>query len=328
MSFETETVLDRRRLRRKVTLWRGLAVVAAVAALSGMLAANRSSLGDGLGIAEPAQIARVAIEGVITEDRPQLQMLKRIADAKHVKGVVVFVNSPGGTTTGGEALYEALRKIAETKPVVAQFGTVAASAGYIVGLGADHIVARGNTITGSVGVIMQWPEVSELLGKLGVKMNEIKSGPLKASPSPFQPIDEPSRRVTEQMIMDGQKWFLGLVKDRRGVVTADVGGLEQGRIFSGRDALALKLVDEIGGEPEAMRWFETKRNVKPGLKLVDWKPRRPSQWPGISADSSWGRWLVGSIVSELSGAIRQEAGDTLGNPSLDGMMSVWHPAKN
>jgi protease IV len=329
MSFETETVLDRRRLRHKLTLWRSLAVLAAVAAVGALVATNRSSLGKGLGIAEPAQIARIAIEGMITEDREQLMMLKRIAEAKHVKGLVVFVNSPGGTTTGGEALFESLRKIAETKPVVAQFGTVAASAGYIVGLGADHIVARGNTITGSVGVIMQWPEVSELLGKLGVKMNEMKSGPLKASPSPFRPIDEPSRQVTQQMIMDGQKWFLNLVKDRRSVLTADISGLEQGRIFSGREAQTLKLVDEIGGEAEALRWLETKRSVTPGLKLVDWKPRRPNPWAmvgGNESDSSITRWLVSSFVSELSTAIKQEAG--LGQTSLDGLMSVWHPAKN
>lgn len=322
MSFETETVLDRRRLRHKLTLWRSLAIMAGVAALGALAAANRGSLG----LTEPGQIARVSIEGVITEDREQLKMLKRIAEAKHVKGVIVFVNSPGGTTTGGEALFESLRRISETKPVVAQFGTVAASAGYIVGLGTDHIVARGNTITGSVGVIMQWPEVSEMLAKLGVKMNEIKSGPLKASPSPFQPIDEPSRKVTQQMIMDGQAWFLGLVKDRRGVLTAEIGGLEQGRVFSGREAQTLKLVDEIGGEAEAIRWLETKRNLKTGLKLVDWKPRRTSNWSMIGADVGIVRWLAGVFVSELSTTIKQEAG--LSDTSLDGLMSVWHPAKN
>ena len=331
MSFETETVLDRRRLRHKLTLWRSLAVFAAVAALGALLASSRSAGTGGLalGLTESAQIARVAIEGVITEDREQLKMLKRIAEAKHVKGVVVFVNSPGGTTTGGEALFESLRRIAETKPVVAQFGTVAASAGYIVGLGADHIVARGNTITGSVGVIMQWPEVSELLGKLGVKMNEIKSGPLKASPSPFQPIDEPSRKITQQMIMDGQTWFLSLVKDRRGVVTADIGGLEQGRVFSGREAQTLKLVDEIGGEVEALRWLETKRNIMPGLKLIDWKPRRVTDWSVIGADSGVVRWLVQTFVSEVSTTIKREAGldHGLGQTSLDGLMSVWQPAK-
>ena len=139
---------------------------------------------------QPQQIARVAIEGAITEDREQLELLKRVAAADHVRGLVVYINSPGGTTTGGESLYEALRKIAEKKPVVAQFGTLATSAGYIAGLGTDYIVARGNTVTGSVGVLVQWPEVDQLLEKLGVKMNIVKSGPLKATPNPFEPIDE------------------------------------------------------------------------------------------------------------------------------------------
>jgi protease IV len=342
MNFETEAVLDRRRLRGKLTLWRGLAIAAAIAALGAVTFSNRSAVGGSFGMKVAPQIARIAIEGVITEDREQLKMLTRIAEAKHVKGLVVFVNSPGGTTTGGEALYEALRKISETKPVVAQFGTVAASAGYIVGLGTDHIVARGNTITGSVGVIMQWPEVSELLGKIGVKMNEIKSGELKASPSPFKPVDEPSRKVAEQMIMEGQKWFLGLVKERRGVVTAQIGGLEQGRIFSGREAQTLKLVDEIGGEAEALRWLETKKNVAPNLKLVDWKPRRTTDWPFVGADSSaggnWGlvRWLVRAVV-DLSAAAGQTPGQagltstlstTLDGVALDGMMSVWQSGKN
>ena len=216
MSLETEAVLDRRRLKRSTSLWRG----AAIAAIALAVGAFAFSGGSGLSLSEEHQIARVTIEGMITEDREQLRMLKRIAEAKHVDGVILFVNSPGGTTTGGEALFEALRKISDAKPIVSQFGTVAASAGYIVGLGTDYIVARGNSITGSVGVIMQWPEVSELMAKVGIKMNEIKSGPLKATPSMFQPLDDPGRSLTEKMIKEGQQWFLGLVTTRRGVVTA------------------------------------------------------------------------------------------------------------
>ena len=178
MHPEVESVLDRRRLRRGLSVWRGLGI-AAVALAIGAVAMNSETLMDLT--AEP-QIARIAIEGTILENRDQLAMLKRIKENKSVKGLIVFVNSPGGTTTGGEALYEGLRDVAKEKPVVAQFGTVAASAGYIVGLGTDHIVARGNTITGSIGVIAQWPEFSEVLSKIGVKMNEVKSGELKAQP--------------------------------------------------------------------------------------------------------------------------------------------------
>ncbi len=214
MTLETETVIDRRRMRRHITFWRAAAIVGLALAFAG-IAFRSDKMASIAGIHE---IARITIEGTITESRDQLKMLKKIADSDHVDGVLVFVNSPGGTTTGGEALYEALRNIAKKKPVVAQFGTLAASAGYIVGLGTDHIVARGNTITGSVGVIMQWPEVTGLLDKLGVKMNEIKSGSLKAAPNPFQPMDEAARKVTQSMIDEGFKWFISLVEERRNIM--------------------------------------------------------------------------------------------------------------
>jgi protease IV len=322
MTLETETVLDRRRLRRHLSLWRALAVLAGIVAIGVM-----ASMRDGeAGFTHPKQIARVSIEGMITEDRAQLKLLRDLAEAKHVEGVIIAVNSPGGTTTGGEALYEGLRKLSEKKPVVAQFGTVAASAGYIVGLGTDYIVARGNTITGSVGVIMQWPEVSELLGKLGVKMNEIKSGPLKAQPSPFSPADEAARKVTQDMIMEGQRWFLGLVQARRSVKTPEIAGLEQGRIFSGREAQSMKLVDEIGGEAEVVRYLIDKRKVPKDLKIIDWKPKRQSDWALTNSDASMLTWIAARLFGEIGSRLTQDAG--LGGAGLDGMLSVWQPAKN
>ncbi len=322
MTLETETVLDRRRLRRKLSLWRSLAVVAGVLALGVMF-----SMRDGQsGFTQPRQIARISIEGMITENRQQLELLHRVGEAKHVEGVILFVNSPGGTTTGGEALFEALRKLSEKKPLVAQFGTVAASAAYIAGLGTDYIVARGNTITGSVGVIMQWPEVSELLAKLGVKMNEIKSGPLKASPSPFQPVDEPSRQVVQAMILEGQRWFLGLVTSRRNVKTGEIPGLEQGRVYSGREAQTHKLVDEIGGETEVVRYLQEKRNVPKDLKIVDWKPKRQSDWPLTTSEAGIFGWLAGRMFGDLGARLAQDP--NLGSVGLDGLVSVWHPGKN
>ena len=189
MSLETEAILDRRRLRRHLSLWRVAAVIAGVLAFGALI-----FKGVGGRAFSERQIARVNLEGIITENRDQLKLLREIARDKSVEAVLLFINSPGGTTTGGEALFEAIRSVTAKKPVVAQFGTVATSAAYIAGLATDRIVARGNTITGSVGVIFQWAEVTELLSKLGVKMNEIKSGPLKANPSPFQPVDEAGRQ--------------------------------------------------------------------------------------------------------------------------------------
>jgi protease-4 len=319
MTFETETVLDRRRLRRRLSLWRALAVIAVLLAFG--LVALASSEG-GVGLGERRQIARVTFDGLIVENRDQLKLLKSITDNKQVAGVIVYINSPGGTASGGEALFDAIREMAKSKPVVAQMGTIATSAGYIVALAADHVVARGNTITGSVGVIFQWAEVSQLLDKLGVKMNEIKSGPLKANPSPFQPLDEAGKTVAERMVAESQRWFVGLVATRRGIDTTGVSGLEQGRVFSGREALAAKLVDQLGGEPEAVRHLEEKHNLPKGLKVVDFKPKSEG---GLSlfrlSVAALGR-LVGIDPDGEIG--RLIAGDSrLGILRLDGLVSVW-----
>jgi protease-4 len=322
MTFETETVLDRRRLRRRLSVWRVLAVIAGVLALGLLI----FSAGDGVGIGERKQIARVSLEGIIMEDRDQLKLLKKIAEAKHVAAVILFVNSPGGTTTGGEALFEGIRELAKTKPVVAQFGTVAASAAYIVGLAADYIVARGNSITGSVGVIFQWAEVSQLLDKLGVKMNEIKSGPLKANPSPFQPLDEAGKVVAEQMVAESQRWFVDLVAARRGIDTKSVAGLEQGRVFSGREALSYKLIDQIGGEDDVVRWLEQKRDVPKGLKVIDWKPKRESDWSFIGLSINMLDRLFGT---RTAGEIARFLADdrTIASLRLDGLVSLWQGAE-
>jgi protease IV len=321
VTFETEAVLDRRWLRRRLSLWRALAVIAGVIAFGLII----FSSAERTGLLETRQIARVTISGIITEDRDLLKLLRKLGESKHVAGVIVAVNSPGGTTAGGEALFEALRELAKTKPVVAQFGTIATSAAYIVGLATDQIIARGNTITGSVGVIFQWAEFSQLLEKLGIRVNEIKSGPLKANPSPFQPLDEAGRAATEEMVAESQRWFVNLVRTRRGIETKSVAGLEQGRVFSGRDALSHKLIDQIGGEEEVVRYLEQQRNVPKGLKVVDWK---------VARDSDWGLWRSAALtlarITGIPGAEdlgRLISDDRLAGLRLDGLLSIWHGAE-
>ena len=323
MTLETEAVLDRRQLRRSLSLWRVLAIVAG-ALMVGVLAIVGTSDKPSLAGGVKKQIARVALEGVITENRDQIRMLKQIADAPHVEAVILFINSPGGTTTGGEALFEAIRSVSAKKPVVAQFGTIATSAAYICGLATDQIFARANTITGSVGVIFQWAEVSELMAKLGVKMNEVKSGPLKANPSPFQPIDAAGREAAEKMVADSMKWFRGLVTSRRNVDTSAIPGLEQGGIFSGREALQHKLVDQIGGEADVMRWLNEARGVTKDLSVVDWKPKAIESWGVLG--------MLGRAMARAVGVdaewVRLLSDDTrIGALTLDGLVSIWQPAE-
>lgn len=318
MTAEIDTVLDRRRIRRRLTVWRSLAIAAGVIALFALGTSSQDWSGIG-----SKQIARVSISGTITEDRDQLELLKKIADSDRAAALLVFVNSPGGTTTGGEALFAALREVAKKKPVVAQFGTVAASAGYIVGLGADHIVTRQNTITGSIGVLIQWPEVSQMLDKIGIKFNEIKSGDLKAVPSPFEPLNAEGQKVTQSMIDEGFRWFLGLVEQRRGIKADEIPGLKQGRVFTGREAVALKLADSIGGEEEAVAWLQKERNVDTSLKVVEWKTQAASSFGlfsslGSAAASFFNHTYLGQMLA------RDPSVAGLG---LDGFISVWHPSE-
>ncbi len=322
MTTDTETVLDRRRLRRRVSFWRIAAILAGVLALAALLMSSDTMKG----MIGRDYIARVSITGTISEDKKQLELLDKIAEDKKAVALIVFVNSPGGTSTGGEALYQALRKVAAKKPVIGQFGTVAASAGYIVGLATDHIVARGNSITGSIGVIAQWPEFAGILDKVGLKVNEIRSGELKALPSMFQPLEEKGRAATQDMVDDSFKWFLDLVKTRRGVDTATVPGLEKGRIFTGRQALTHKLVDEIGGGDEVRKWLEEKHKIKKDLKVVDKKPEKESRLTSLGLTDSSLREIAAELVTGAADGL--SGGQASRSLRLDGLLSVWQPSEN
>jgi protease-4 len=268
-------------------------------------------------------VARVTVSGVITDDRKMNELIEKVAKADQVKAVIIDINSPGGTTTGGEAMYDAVRRLAAKKPVVAVCGTLATSAAYIVAIASDRIFVYGNTITGSVGVIFQWAEVTELLQTLGIKVEEVKSGPLKAVPSPFEPTDQRARELTEEMVQEAKLWFVGLVSERRDIVADSVPGLTDGRIYSGRQAVELKLADEIGDEKAAMTWLTKERKIQPGLKIVDWKPKTESA--GLSS------WLFQSLAASIglsAERIAGLAGQISATLKLDGLVSVWHPTSN
>jgi protease-4 len=317
MPLDAESVIDRRRLKRRVTIWRIAAVLFGVLLLGTLLLGDREITGSA-GILP--HIARVTVDGVITDDRKVQELLERVAKADQVKAVILDINSPGGTTTGGEAMYDAVRRLAEKKPVVAVCGTLATSAAYIVAIATDRIFVYGNTITGSVGVIFQWAEVTELLHTLGIKVEEVKSGPLKAVPSPFEPMDQRGRELTEEMVQEAKTWFVDLVAERRKIEPNSVPGLTEGRIYSGRQAVEFKLADQIGDEDTAMGWLRTERDVPAGLKVVDWKPKAESG--GLFG------WLIRSMADAFgisTGTIAGLVGQVMSTLKLDGLVSVWHP---
>ena len=159
----------------------------------------------------------LAIEGLITGDRETLKLIQKIEDSKGAEAVLITIDSPGGTTSGAERLYDALRHLSAKKPTVAVVGSVAASGGYIAAIGADRIVALGNALVGSIGVLVQYPNFVKLLDTVGVKMEDVKSSPLKASPNGFEPTSPEARAALAALVSDSFTWFKSLVKERRGM---------------------------------------------------------------------------------------------------------------
>ncbi|MFB9982878.1 signal peptide peptidase SppA [Mesorhizobium kowhaii] len=318
MALRADDLIDRRRLRRKLTFWR-IAAIGIVAL--GVIALSAWFYGDDFTGSAVDHIAKVRIEGTITEDEELIKRLETIRQSSKVKGVILSIDSPGGTTVGGESIYEEVRKLAADKPVVAEVGTLAASAGYMIASAADHIVARKTSIVGSIGVLIQYPDVSGLMDKLGVKLEEVKSSPLKASPSPFKPTNDEERAMVRKLILDSYDWFVGIVAERRKMTREQALALADGSIFTGRQGVANGLIDGVGGETEAVDWLATK-GVDAKLKVVEWKD---TERRGGFLFSKAMAQTIGSALGlpAYSGDVIHELGvDRL---FLDGLVSVWHP---
>jgi len=300
MSLDADYVVERRRLKRRLTFWRVLGVVALVAAV--VAAAGRFDLRR-----QQDHVAQIAIGGLILDDPARDEAIKEVADEDKVKALLVKIDSPGGTYVGGEALYESLRQVGEKKPVVAIMGTTATSAGYMSALGSDHIVARSSTLTGSIGVILQTADVTGLLDKIGIKSVVVKSGPLKAQPNPLEKFLPAARKATEAIIADYFDMFVTLVAERRSLSREQVLKLADGRVFSGRQAKKAGLVDALGAEPEARKWLSETHKIADSLPVKEVKVKHE--------DEPW-RDLFDSMIGKVMFSERL---------SLDGVIALWHP---
>ncbi len=303
MSSEIDTIIDRRRLKRRVTFWRFAAVIAFILLVLAIATPSGGTLWTG------NHIARISINDVITGKPDRIALLDRIAKDKSAKALIVRINSPGGTITGSEELYHALRRVAAEKPVVGVIGSVGASGAYIAALATDYIFARETSMTGSIGVIFQAPEFSGLMDKLGIKVEQITSGPLKGDPSEFAPMSDKAREVYKALIMDGYDWFAGLVAERRNLPLDEVKRLADGRVYTGRQAVDDKLIDALGGEGDARAWLATEKNIAQNLPVVD-------------EDIDHEKRLVDRLFSYVSG--KSLLTERL---TLDGLVAVWHPSQ-
>jgi len=321
MAADAELLIDRRRLRRKLSLWRVVGIGGLVLAVGAIgLRARGGAEPFAFGTVRP-QIARISIGGFIAGAESTTKLIERVRDASAVQGVVISISSPGGTTTGSEELFRNLRSLAEKKPMVAFVDGTAASGAYIAAIAADHIVARETALVGSIGVLFQYPDVSGLLDKVGVKVESVKSSPLKAEPSGFTPTSPEARAALAAVVGDTYAWFKGLVSERRKMNEKELATVSDGRVFSGRQSVPLKLVDGVGGERQAIAWLETERGVAKNLPVLDWKPKAKSGFQlwsalGLGAD------LVG--LDGLATRLRQ-VGDETAGLAQGGLLAVWRP---
>ncbi|CAJ0879742.1 protease IV [freshwater sediment metagenome] len=317
MSAPTDYLIDRRRLRRRLGWWRMAAIAAVGFAL--VVAVSRVTGADSTDKLTP-HIARLSLQGMILGDKDTIDLIKKISESSQAKAVLLTIDSPGGTTTGAEKLYEELRRLNEKKPVVAVVGTVAASGAYIAAIAADTIVAQGNSLVGSIGVLFQYPNFYKLLDNVGVKVEEVKSSPLKAAPNGLEPTSEAARAAVASLVADSYSWFKDLVKERRHLDDAGLAKVSDGRVFTARQGVPLKLVDILGGEREAIAWLEKDKGVAKDLPVREWKKKGSLERLGLVEGAATASRLVGL---ESLALLLDQAAVTERRGSLDGLLAIW-----
>lgn len=302
MPLSADALLDRINLKNQITRWRALALIFAVLAMVALFATGKTAKKLG----EP-YIARVSYEGIILDDQKHYKLLDELAENSNVKAVILWLDTPGGSAVGGEETYLRIKNLATKKPVVAVMRSVAASAGYMIALGSDQVFAREGTITGSIGVIIEAAEVTELADKIGIKPVIVKSSKLKSTLSPFEKATPESLAVVQQLIDDFYQRFVEMVAISRNLPKEQVVKLADGRVYSGRRAVELKLVDAIGGENDAVMWLEKNRNIQKNMKIVDEKVQEPLDFLEKINQSVFGKFFQNSRIK------------------LDGLVAMWHP---
>lgn len=303
MSYEADHLIDRRRLKRSLTFWRVIAVVALMAAgLAGYARFGGSDLGGDY-------VAHVTVEGLILRNDDLIDQIHAVSEDDEAQALVVSIDSPGGGFLASEAIFNELRTVAATgKPVVAVIGDTGASGGYMAALGADRIYAGRGTVTGSIGVIMQTANLVGMFEKLGIKPEVVKSGPLKAQPNPVETFTDEARANIQGVIDDLHGAFVDMVVERRAMTSGEAAAVADGRIFTGRQALAAGLIDEIGAVSDARDWLESHHDIEGSLPMHDVTPVDELEELRDLMGSMFGKALFSEGLT------------------LDGVLALWHPS--
>ena len=302
MSLDADWLLDRAALKKRLILWRGLAVLALIiagAALSFRAdTANRPHIDD------------LRISGIIGDAPNLVAQIDQETDNRRARALILTIDSPGGSAAGGIALHNALARFAAKKPLVAVMGAEAASAAYMISLPAARIIASPATLTGSIGVILETPDFSTLLGRVGVTETQIVSGPLKGQPSPFAPLTPAGHAYLQGLVNDMFDQFVTLVATARHMPKAQVLKLADGRAYTGRQALALGLIDALGDRHTAIAWLAA-HGAPRSLPIVPLRQNREFSWPVHAMLPNWLQPLMDFVFPQ--------------HVTLDGLVALWQP---
>lgn len=273
MNISPDYLIERKRNKLALTKWKIISLILIIVLffvarenLPEQLDPSKSSLTNS------DYIARIKFDTVINDDLAIINKIKEIENNNKIKAVIMHVNSPGGTVVGSEMIYNSVRKISSSnKPVVAVMGSLATSGGYMISLAADHIISHNGTITGSIGVIMQSAEITELAEKLGINFHNFKSDELKASPNFVEKLTPEAKNAVMENIYSVYDFFVEIVAERRKMDINVAREISDGRIYSGRQAFNLNLVDEIGNEDNAISWLKENKHISSDLQIKDIK---------------------------------------------------------
>ncbi|HSK18710.1 MAG TPA: signal peptide peptidase SppA [Longimicrobiales bacterium] len=273
--------------RRSVITTLAVAVISLMT-VAGIALAVIFALRGGQAWSLGGRIAVLDVEGIIDDDEEFLEDLRRFREDPSVRGYVVNINSPGGVVAPSQSIYQELRRIRDEDevPVVASIGGVGASGGYYIALAADSIFALPGSITGSIGVIMEIPDASELMAKVGVRMQTVMSAEHKDVGSPFRPLGEGDRAILDSLVLDVYAQFVDVVAMERGLERAQVVQVADGRILSGRQALEQRLIDGLGNRRDALATAGRMAGLGDDPRVVRPPEDRVTFWDLILGSSS------------------------------------------
>jgi protease-4 len=319
MPLSSDALIARVQLRNKLMRWRFAALL-----LTGLVIAI---IGWKMsGSIQSDHVAKVMISGVITDDDKRHEMFQKL-ETSAAKAVIIVIDSPGGGVTASEQLYNDIRSLAAKKPVVALVQQVAASGGYMTALATDRIFVNRTSITGSIGVLVQFPNISGLMEKVGISLESVKSSPLKAAPNGMEPTSPQARAALEAVVLDSYGWFKGLVAERRKLDGDRLNRVSDGRIFTGSQALELGLVDQIGSEKDIRDYLQDKHKVSKDLSIQEWKPEKNS-----FEEYGLAKILLSSLLhvlgfSNWAESVKAGSVQAFDAYALDGVLAIWQPER-